>query len=53
MLVELGNGFSALNPSEPTSKHFTRNANKRLRRIPLQYRKTERAEKEEINHVKL
>lgn len=32
--------FPPLNPSEPTSKHSTRNANKRLRKLPLQYRGT-------------
>lgn len=43
--LTLAMAFPPLNSSEPTSKHFTRNANKCLRRIPLQYRKTERAEK--------
>lgn len=48
MLVELGNGFS---PTEFIRAHFKAfHKNKRLRRLPLQHRKTESAEKEEINH---
>lgn len=39
-LLNLAMAFSPLNPSEPTSKCFMRNTNKRLRRLLLQDRGT-------------